>query len=434
MTNPPKLRGRPGRYAPYDKLLAGLPKEMTKRPLYVNGIGLFQGERGITAWVKIKLPRGGSYGGKAYEAGKSIEIKLGNLNSWSWAQLEARRDELQGRAERGEPLEDAQVVRFATFAEEWLKRAKTRTRGWDTLLIHYTRSLKPFFGTKDLKTITVADVNRWQSDELSRPKPKSEGDTLSPGYVKRQFNTLRAILNDAVRSGLIDRNPCQFAEPIKGMVVRQHYLTLDQTGTLVDEAAKLDGWLGDYLSWLIHSGMRPGEPLGLRWNQVGERPDGKRFITILTSKSGKPRPVTCTPTMVEILERQKTRKLDGDDRIFPIAESTLKRRVNRLRQIPGFAEFRLHDLRRTNMTHLVSRGVDLRSLQGRVGHSDLSMMEKHYAVYLGDDDAADTAEMVFGPSRRAYPHTVEPEADLTRAQEEQLRALTIEAQKRARPA
>lgn len=42
-----KLKGRPNRYSAYDNILkAHAPKSMSKRPVYVNNIGIFRGKTG----------------------------------------------------------------------------------------------------------------------------------------------------------------------------------------------------------------------------------------------------------------------------------------------------------------------------------------------------------------------------------------------------
>jgi hypothetical protein len=81
---PIRRAGRPSKYAEYDELLASLPKAMEKRPKYVRGIGLFRGSRGITAWLKIRLPHGGTLKRKTYAPGAYAEIKVGNFASWDW--------------------------------------------------------------------------------------------------------------------------------------------------------------------------------------------------------------------------------------------------------------------------------------------------------------------------------------------------------------
>ena len=133
---PNHRRGRPRKYAEYDALLASLPKPMTKRPKYVNGIGVFRGSKGDTAWIKVRLPQGGAYKGKSYRTGDAVEIKLGHLSSWSWEQLEAKRDDLQGRADRGEQLEDQAPVVFEEWATRWLERARSRLRSHKLVEVH----------------------------------------------------------------------------------------------------------------------------------------------------------------------------------------------------------------------------------------------------------------------------------------------------------
>src|SRR5260221_287982 len=109
---PALRRGRPSRFAEYDQHVASLPPVMDKRPKYLNGIGVFRGSRGMTAWLKIRLPHGGTFKGKSYGPNASVEIKVGSLDSWSWDQLTAKHRELQGKADRGERLEDAPDLTF----------------------------------------------------------------------------------------------------------------------------------------------------------------------------------------------------------------------------------------------------------------------------------------------------------------------------------
>ncbi|MBT4491026.1 MAG: site-specific integrase, partial [Rhodospirillaceae bacterium] len=192
MTKSP--RGRPKKYAEYDALVAGLPKVMTKRPKYINGVGVFRGQRGETVWLKIRLPHGGEYDGKQYPPNGSLEIKVGKISSWDWKQLEARRDELQGRADRAEMLDDEKFVTFDDFAKDWLARTEARTRAAATDRIYVQKHLIPFFGAKRLADITVVDVTDWMTIQLKNGAPSS---------VKRQLNTLKAILNDAIKHGHI---------------------------------------------------------------------------------------------------------------------------------------------------------------------------------------------------------------------------------------
>jgi len=70
----------------------------------------------------------------------------------------------------------------------------------------------------------------------------------------------------------------------------------------------------------------------------------------------------------------------------------------------------LHDLRRTNATYLAKAGVDLRTLSGCIGHSDLTMMQNVYSVFIEDQNAANAAETVLdglqnAPQSKGKLHT-----------------------------
>ena len=95
------------------------------------------------------------------------------------------------------------------------------------------------------------------------------------------------------------------------------------------------------------------------------------------------------------MDRRRKERPD-QKRVFPIPLITLKRKMKLLRSLTGIHDFHLHDLRRTNATHLARAGVDLRTLSGRIGHGDLTMLHSVYAVFDKDDQAANAAQRVFG--------------------------------------
>jgi integrase len=381
-------RGRPPKYAEFDALIASLPAVMEKRPKYVRGIGVFRGSRETTAWLKIRLPNGGTLRAKSYPPDASVEVKVGNLASWSWERLIDKHRELQGRADRGERLEDTPDVTFGQAAEEWLTRAENRVRAHETARIHVRRHLLPAIGSIALRQLSSIDVNRWIAHQLR---------SAAPGTVKRQFNTLRAILNDAVRSGLIEKSPCRNADPIRGAVARQRFLTIEELVSLLAIAEKEAGWLSDFILWAVHSGMRKGEVQALLWSDIRELGSDRLIVQIRNSKSGQPRTITSTRTMRGIVERQKSRRIHGDERVFPVSKMTLRRRWEAARRRAGLGDVTIHDLRRTHSTHAAISGVDLRTLAARIGHTDLTMLQKHYAAVVGsaNEEAAEKIERAF---------------------------------------
>ena len=387
--------GRPRRFAKFEDFEAALPDRMPKRARYCDGIGIIKGASKATVYVKIRLPRGGIYRGSTIPAGGSVEHKLGNRASYDWAQLIAERDRLQGLADRGEPLEAAEVQTFGTYALEWLERKKPTLKGYDVTSGHIRRTLNPFFGKRALNAITVVDLNRWTSQQSA---------SLKPATVQRQLATFNAIMNDAVKCGMIERNPSERADRVKGIEARQRFVTNDEWQRILATADTIEreqeenrertpqqirGWLRHFVVWAYNSGMRRAEILSLTWNDVRSVDDTTTVVQVDNTKTAKPRYVTCTNEMRTIIDTlRQLDRAEGDNRLFPVSMTTLKRSLTRLWKATGLQDVRLHDLRRTHATMLIQRNVDPRTVAGRLGHSGTAMLATRYAVNLGDMEAA----------------------------------------------
>ena len=395
MTKPKLPVGRPGRYARYEQLEASLPAVMTKRPVYCDGIGLFRGSKSTTVWIKVRMPHGGVYNNRTVPVGGSIEHKVGNRASWTWAQLESERDRLQGLADRNEPLEAAHVATFTTYANEWLEQKKSTLKSFGVTQGNVKRSLIPHFGKKALNAITVSDVNKWIAKKRA---------TLKPGTVQRELNTFNAIMNDAVKSDVIERNPATRANKIRGVEARQRFVTEKEWKVILQTCEGIEqkhedkkeqtphrirGWLRHYVVWAYNSSMRRAEILALTWDNVREVDAEHIVVEVLNSKNDKSRYVTCTTEMKAILTAlRELPRLEGDSRLFPLSMTTLKRSLTALWKATGLNDVRLHDLRRSHATILVSKGFDVRTVAGRLGHTGTDMLARHYAVDRGDKEAA----------------------------------------------
>jgi integrase len=373
MKQPKRPIGRPGRYAKFECFEANLPDVMKKRPSYCDGIGLFNGATGCTVWLKIRMPVGGVYNGRMVPIGGSVEIKKGKRASWTWQELIEERDRLQKLADHGEALEATQTPSFAAHAGEWLERKKSTLKSFGVTKGNVNRSLIPAFGKMALDAITVGDVNKWIGKQRV---------TLKPATVQRELNTFNAIMNDAVKNGLIDRNPATWADKPKGAEARQRFVTMDEYKTILATCDQIEreqeekseqtphrikGWLRHFVSWAYNSGMRRAEILALQWQSVREVDEEHTVVEVLNTKGNKSRFVSCTLEMKAILKAlEALPRMEGDDRLFPLSMTTLKRNLAALWKATGLKDVRLHDLRRSHATILMSKGIDPRTIAGRL--------------------------------------------------------------------
>ena len=372
-----------------------MPEVMTNRARYKHSIGLYRGARDYTAWVKIRCPHGAVTGGKHIAPGKATEIKLGHRVSFDWAEMIAERDRLQALADKGLPLEDAPVPTFAAYAEDWLKRKEATHRSIAITRGNVRSALIPTFGKMPLDAIKVDDINRWIGKQSAKLKPSS---------VLRHFAVFKAIMNDAVRSEVIERNPAANADKIRGVEPRQRYVTEDELKIIVATAEKIEaeweakkeqapqqkrGWLRHFVVWAYNSGMRRAEILSLKWSNVRPAEGKPTRIEVIHTKTAKPRHVTCTVEMEAILtELAKLERAPDDDRLFPVSMMTLKRSMSHLIEETGLPDVKLHDLRRTHATILMEQNIDPKAIAGRLGHSSIRMIDRVYSVYRGDALAA----------------------------------------------
>jgi len=194
-------------------------------------------------------------------------------------------------------------------------------------------------------------------------------------------------------------------EATKGIRV----LNADQARTLLGAAR------GDRLEALyvlaITAGLREGELLGLRWQDVDlegatlsvrqqltrTKKDGLCFTTPKSPKSR--RSVRLTRSAVEALERHRRRQLEEKSRLAglwrdtglvftsttgtPLDVGNLTYRSFRpLLEQADLSRIRFHDLRHTCATLLLSKNVNPKVVQERLGHANISETMDTYSHVL----------------------------------------------------
>ena len=179
----------------------------------------------------------------------------------------------------------------------------------------------------------------------------------------------------------------------------------------------------------VATGARRGELLGIRWldldlnrgklaiaQQVTPTRGGVSIATLKTK--GSHRTIRLDADTVTALERHKgaqkvERSLAGDayadhDLVFadelgqPIHPQRLTKDVGALRAAAGIRVGRLHDLRHTSATHLLTAGVPVHIVSARLGHSSPMVTLSTYAHVLprSDERAAEVMAAVLVRGRR----------------------------------
>jgi integrase len=338
----------------------------------------------------------------------------------------AMRDYL-GRLESGEPVEQSTDSLAAYLTETWLpsRKSKVRPSTWASYRDVLEGRVIPRIGAVKLRALTprqVADLYDELLTSGSRDKNKPKG--LSSRTVRYTGMVLTRALDDAVKLGLITRNPASQVE-------RPKPATVEMSAWTVDEARRFLRHVdGDRLEalWvlLLTTGLRRGEALGLRWEDVeldAGRLAVRRALVAVGYEVRWSEPKTARSRRVVALDTgtvsalRAHRKAQLEERMMlgagysdeglvfakvdgsPIHPQTVSQAFERLVKAAGVPAIRLHDTRHTAATLLLDQGVPLKVVSERLGHSSVSItadLYQHVLEHMQTDAAEKAGAVLFG--------------------------------------
>jgi integrase len=240
-----------------------------------------------------------------------------------------------------------------------------------------------------------------------------ERDGVSPRTRAQTHAVLHVALRDAVKAGRLPVNPADAVDRPKVPKKEIRPLDAEQTKALLKHAE------GDRLHALyvlaVTTGLRQGELLGLRWEDIDLGSGRLAVRRTLREDAGKlafgepktrasVRSVDLPATAVRALREHRRRMLaEGnpgpivfcDTQGGPLRKSNLIRRSFRpLLERAGLPIVQFHDLRHTAATLLLGPGVHPKIVQERLGHADISTTMNTYSHVLPSmqTEAADRLE------------------------------------------
>lgn len=268
---------------------------------------------------------------------------------------------------------------FASFWQLYREDMKERLRENTVRTKDYIVELKvlPYFGTKKMMDITAADIRRWQNSLMKLG--------YSQTYLKTINNQLSAIFNYAVRYYDLQRNPCTQAGSMgKGKAEEMKFWTQDEFETFIEFVKDKPVSYYAFLT-LYWTGIRLGELLALSLADFDaeektlsitksyQRINGRDVITEPKTAKGK-RVITLPDFLVSELEEYvcKLYGMMADDRLFTITKSYLEKEMIRGTELSGIKKIRLHDLRHSHASLLISKlGAQPNLVADRLGHEKI---------------------------------------------------------------
>ena len=156
------------------------------------------------------------------------------------------------------------------LSNEWLPAIASTIRPTTFLSYqgHVERHLVPALGRLPLQQLTGAHINAFYAKLLSQGGDDGKRK-ISPSTVRRIHATLHRALKDAVRWNQIPRSPADAADPPRAACGADHEMkvwSLKELRTFL--APERESRLYPLWLTLATTGMRRGEVLGLRWEDL----------------------------------------------------------------------------------------------------------------------------------------------------------------------
>ena len=332
---------------------------------------------------------------------------------WTLAAAREEYVKLRGEVARGnDPLEGRERERaaptIAMLADEYLAdlRGKKRPATVKEFERMIERIIKPKLGKMKAAAVSKKDMERLHTS-LSE----------TPYLANRVLGLLRTMFNLAVENGERSDNPARsgkFGVQRYEEEARTRWLSAEEITRVLaalDECPNQNG--ANAIRLLLLTGARRGEVLNAKWGQV----DFQSEAWTKPAHTTKQRKMAHTPLnkqAVALLARMKPPGAAPEDYLFPgktrgkPAHSILIRRTwKRVCERAGITA-RVHDLRHTFASHLVSGGQSLHIVGKLLGHAEPRTTAKY--AHLADEAVQEAADkfgaMVEGAANNGQAATI----------------------------
>ncbi len=304
-----------------------------------------------------------------------------------------------------EVREKLQQIAVELNTGSYLEPSRMTVKDWLTVwLTEYTGDLKtltqssyenqvknhinPGIGAIRLQSLTAVNIQKMYNDFQRQDKP------LSPKSIKNVHGVLHKALQQAVELGYIKFNPsdaCKLPrvektdiKPLEDVQIAQFLQAIQ--GNPFERLFTVD----------IFTGLRQGEILGLRWDDIDFkggtilvrqqliRNRKEKEYQLAPLKNDKARRITPAPTVMQMLRDQKKNQTEqrlkagpawndnglvftdeqGNNLVYQTIFRHFKKAVAKI----GSPDTRFHDLRHSYAVASLQSGDDIKTVQENLGH------------------------------------------------------------------
>ena len=322
------------------------------------------------------------------------------------------------RLARGEYTEPPGKLTLGDYLTHWLEEycaihvgARAR-QGYRSII---QRHLIPKLGHVVLSKLSANQIRQYESTLLRDGHYDGHGG-LAPQTVLHHHSLLFSALHQAEIDGKVGRNVMQGVSPPRVEKYRHKVLTWGDVRRFL-VAARSSPYYHVYVL-ALQTGLRRSELLGLRWRDVDLINSALHInqaliqlvggTVISSTKSGRGRSVQLPAAARDMLRAHREHqesdarialmRVDSDSLVFarpdgtPLRPDSVSHSFTKALHTAGLNGVRLHDLRHTHASLMLSQNVPTKIVSERLGHSSIGITADLYSHVLPgiQQGAADT--------------------------------------------
>jgi integrase len=331
----------------------------------------------------------GVFYARLYRDGRQIWKSLKTqLYSVAQARLVDERKTVRRAARIAETVESGKAT-VEAVAETYLDAERRRIDIKPATLKYRQRMVRSILKTwPELAALTPKQVTESMCKEWAAQ--------YSQEYSGTQFNngvdTLRAIFDSAVKSGMIFRNPVDRDEigkrkPSQKRLQLPTRAEFEQVVREVRESGfPFAALAGDTVEFLAYSGCRIEEARNIKWNDVSDTSIWVHGDEETGTKGGESRQIPVITPMRQLLAKMQSQPLyreDREDYVLQVQEclESLEHACERA----GIPKLTHHDLRHVFATRCIESGVDIPTVSRWLGHKDGGALAMKTYGHLRDE-------------------------------------------------
>ena len=294
--------------------------------------------------------------------------------------------------------------KFASFVEVYFedKAPRLKERSIMTKRTLFETKIIPYFGEKQMNEITAVDIIKWQNALLNQD--------YKPTYLRMIQNQMTALFNHAEKFYDLKDNPCKKVDKMGRSNAKElNFWTKDEYEQFIQCFSPDEEMYRIIFQMLFWLGCRVGELLALTSQDIDfengtvnisktyYRRNQNDYVTPPKTESSNRKitiPKFLAEEMKDFVDRQYG--LTPEDRIFPITDRAIQKKMKQKAEQAKLKPIRVHDLRHSHIALLIEKGMQPLVIAQRVGH-----------------DSVNTTMNIYG---HLYPNKQKQVADLLNAE------------------